>query len=197
MKWKFNIRDPKTRNILIIVFLGILGVVGWVQLIYIEKNKECGALQTKLAEKQKELNSILALKPQLHRLEMEIAAAQHKLDSLKSIFPDQKEVPKLIREITGVARVTSIYTTKFTPSADVEKEYYIENGYDIAVSGAYHDLARFFSFLAKMPLIINLSNVSIRTSPRLEESKKLSEERGTTISTVNASFRMTTFSSKK
>jgi type IV pilus assembly protein PilO len=152
---------------------------------------------TELGEKQKELNSILALKPQLARLEQEIAFAQHRLDSLKSIFPDQKEVPKLIREITGVARASGIFTTRFAPLPDIEKEYYIENRYDLSVEGGYHDLARFYSFLANMPLIINLSNVAIKTNPRIEESKKLSEEHGNTVTTTITSFRMTTFSSKK
>jgi type IV pilus assembly protein PilO len=150
-----------------------------------------------LEGKQKELNSILALKPQLARLEQEIALAQHRLDSLKSIFPDQKEVPKLIREITGVARASGIYTTRFNPLPDIEKEYYIENRYDLSVEGGYHDLARFYGFLANMPLIINLSNVVIKTNPGIEESKKLSEEHGNTVTTTVTSFRMTTFSSKK
>jgi type IV pilus assembly protein PilO len=185
------------RNPLLIVLFGILGVVWWQQMIYSEKNRVYVGLKTELEGKQKELNSILALKPQLARLEQEIAFAQHKLDSLKSIFPDQKEVPKLIREITGVARASGIFTTRFNPLPDIEKEYYVENRYDLSVEGGYHDLARFYSFLANMPLIINLSNVSIKTSPKIEESKKLSEEHGNAVTTTITSFRMTTFSSKK
>ena len=197
MALKFDIKNPKVRNPLLIVLFGILGVVWWQQMIYSEKNRVYVGLKTELEGKQKELNSILALKPQLARLEQEIAFAQHKLDSLKSIFPDQKEVPKLISEITGVARASGIFTTRFNPLPDIEKEYYVENRYDLSVEGGYHDLARFYSFLANMPLIINLSNVSIKTSPKIEESKKLSEEHGNAVTTTITSFRMTTFSSKK
>jgi len=50
-------------------------------------------LKTELEGKQKELNSILALKPQLARLEQEIAFAQHKLGLFEIHIPDQKEVP--------------------------------------------------------------------------------------------------------
>jgi hypothetical protein len=39
--------------------------------------------------------------------------------------------------------------------------------------------------------------VTIKTNPRVEESKKLSEEHGSAVSTVISSFTMTTFSSKK
>jgi type IV pilus assembly protein PilO len=197
MAFKLNLKNPQLREPLIIIAVGVAGIVLWYYSVYTQKNQICAKLKTELAGKQKELNNILALKPQLNRLEGEIAVAQHKLDSLKSIFPDQKEVPKMIREITGVARASGIFTTKFNPRPDVEQEYYIENRYDLSAVGGYHDLARFFSFLANMPLIINLGNVSIKTNPRIEESKKTSEEHGSPISTITASFTMTTFSSKK
>jgi type IV pilus assembly protein PilO len=197
MAFKLNIKNPKVRNPLIIAAVGIAGIALWYNMVYIDKNQLSMKLKAELSGKQKELNSILALKPQLNRIEGEIAAAQHRLDSLKSIFPDRKEIPKLIREITGVARASGISTTKFNPRPDIEKEYYIENHYDLTIAGGYHELARFYSFLANMPLIINLSKVAIKTNPRIEESKINSEEHGSMISTVAASFTMTTFSSKK
>jgi type IV pilus assembly protein PilO len=197
MAFKLNFKNPKLRNPLIVAVVGIAGIVGWVHFIYTEKNLAHIKVKADLAAKEKELNSILALKPQLNHIEQEIFAAQHKLDSLKSIFPDRKEIPKLLREITGVARASGISTTRFNPRPDVEREYYIENHYDLGVTGGFHDLGRFYSFLANMPLIVNLTKVSIRTNGGLEESKRLSEEHGSPISTVAASFTMTTFSSKK
>jgi type IV pilus assembly protein PilO len=197
MAFKLDLKNPKVRNPLLIACVGILGLVLWYQMVFTEKSIVHNGLKSELETKQKELNSILALKPQLARLEQEMAMAQHKLDSLKSIFPDQKEVPKLIREITGVARASGIFTTRFAPLPDVEKEYYIENRYDMSVEGGYHDLARFYSFLANMPLIINLSGVTIKTNPKIEESKAFSEEHGSTVNSTTATFRMTTFSSKK
>ena len=197
MAFKFDLKNPQVRDPLLIIAAGLAGAVIWYNTVYNDKHMVHVKLQTELVGKQKELNGILALKPQLNRLELELGAAQHKLDSLKSIFPDQKEIPKMIREITGVARASGIFTTKFTPKPDVEREYFIENHYDLSVVGGYHDLARFFSFLANMPLIVNLTNVSIKTNPGIEESKKNSEEHGSPVSTIVCSFTMTTFSSKR
>jgi type IV pilus assembly protein PilO len=197
MAVKINVKNPNVHQPLIIIAAALVGIAIWYYTVYTEKDCIRAKLKSELAGKQKDLNNILALKPQLNRLEEEIAVAQHKLDSLKSIFPDQKEVPKMIREITGIARASGVFATKFNPRPDVEREYYIENRYDLSVLGGYHELARFFSFLANMPLIINLSNVSIKTNPGVEESKKNSEEHGSPINTITASFTMTTFSSKK
>jgi type IV pilus assembly protein PilO len=197
MALKLNLKSPKLRNPLIVSLIGIAGIVFWVNTVYTDKNQSLVKLESDLNGKQKELNSILALKPQLNRIEEERAAAQHRLDSLKSIFPDRKEIPKLIREITGVAHAAGITATRFNPRPDVEREYYIENHYDMAIVGGYHDLARFYSFLANMPLIVNLTKVVIKMNPGLEASKKFAEEHGSTVSTITATFTMTSFSSKK
>jgi type IV pilus assembly protein PilO len=197
MNLKLNFKNPHLRNILIISAVGAASVVLWHQFVFAGIQRDTNNLKAELTRKQNELNSIQVLKPQLKKLEKDIVAASVKLDSLKSMFPDQKEIPKLIREITGVARASNIYTTRFNPLPDVQREYYVENRYDLSVTGGYHQLAQFFSFLANMPLIINLSNMSIQTNPSLAQSKQEAEEHGTPITSVVTSFQMTTFSSKK
>jgi type IV pilus assembly protein PilO len=194
---KINFKNPHIRNILLIFSIGAACTVVWYQMVFVGIQKEVSGLKVELTRKQNELNSIQILKPQLKKLENDIAVARIRLDSLKAMFPDQKEIPKLIREITGVARASNIYTTRFNPVPDIQREYYVENRYDISVTGGYHQLAQFFSFLANMPLIINLSNVSIKVNPTLSQLKQEAEEHGTPISSINASFQMTTFSSKK
>jgi type IV pilus assembly protein PilO len=197
MALKIDLKNPRVRNILIITAVGLAGTVLWYQTVYVEKRKTVDSLHIELERKQNELNSILALKPQLKKLEKDIAVAQVRLDSLKSMFPDQKEIPKLIREITSVARASEIYTTRFSPLPDIQREYYVENRYDMTVSGGYHQLAEFYSFLANLPLIINLTNVSIKVNSNIALLKKEAEEHGGPIASIVASFQMTTFSSKK
>jgi type IV pilus assembly protein PilO len=197
MNLKVDFKKPRVRNVLIILAVGLVLGFLWYQFVYVGINEETIRLESDLKKKQAELNNILILKPQLKTLEKDIAAAGVRLDSLKSMFPDQKEIPKLIREITGVARASNIYTTRFNPQPDVQREYYVENRYDLSVTGGYHQLAQFFSFLANMPLIINLSNVSIHENPSLAQSKKEAEEHGIPVTSITASFQMTTFSSKR
>lgn len=197
MNFKLNFKNPHVRNILIISAVGVASVVLWYQFVFVGIQRDTNNLKAELTKKQNELNSIQVLKPQLKKLESDIAAASVRLDSLKSMFPDQKEIPKLIREITGVARASGIYTTRFNPLPDIQREYYVENRYDLTVTGGYHQLAQFFSFLANMPLIINLSNVSIQMNPSLAQSKQEAEDHGTPITSITATFQMTTFSSKR
>jgi type IV pilus assembly protein PilO len=195
---KIDFKNPKVRNVLLIVALAVTMVVLWYQYIFAERQQSLQQLQTQREARQNQLNSILAMKPQLERLRKEIVSDRQTLDSLKSIFPDQKEIPKLIREITKVAATSGIATKKFTPQPDVVKEYYIENRYAMSVTGGYHQLANFFAFFANLPLIINLSGVSITANPAAAAAaKKENGEYNSAVPTVSVNFEMTTFSSKR
>jgi type IV pilus assembly protein PilO len=195
---KINFRNPNVTKGIFILLIGVLLAVAWYKFVYADKREEKIQLEKTKKQKQETLNNILAMKPELERIKVEIAAAQQRLDSLKSIFPDQKEIPRLIREITREAFNAGIHTTKFHPLPDIVKEYYIENRYSLSMTGGYHQLGVFFSNLANLPLIVNLSSVKIADNPQWKNSRddnaEYIEEGGQSLV---ASFEMTTFSSKQ
>jgi type IV pilus assembly protein PilO len=49
----------------------------------------------------------------------------------------------------------------FEPLAPVEKEFYAELPVKITLSGVYHDTAVFFEKVAKLPRIVNVSDISM------------------------------------
>jgi type IV pilus assembly protein PilO len=196
-KLKLDIKDPNVRNVLIavavIAFLGYM----WYDQVYVPLHTSIAALSDQKEKLDAELLKINALKPQLEKLRMEAAERTAKLDSLKNILPDRKEVARLIREMSTVNRRSNVATTRFTPKPDVEKEYYIENKYDVSVAGDYHNLGALFSYLANFQLIVNLSNVSITANPGYASGKSSSAPGVESQPSVLATFEMTTFSSKR
>ncbi|MDR2693010.1 MAG: type 4a pilus biogenesis protein PilO [Chitinispirillales bacterium] len=196
-KLKLDIKDPNVRNVLIGVGTILLLSYLWFDSFYSPKMEEINALTERKEKIEAELLKINALKPQLERLRQEAIIMAAKLDSLKNIFPDQKEVPRLIREITAVNRRSGVITTRFTPMPDVEKEYYIENRYNVSMLGDYHNLGALFSYFANFQLIVNLDNVAISANPGYGGGGKgagLYEEKQPTVLAV---FELTTFSSRK
>jgi len=170
---KINLKDPKYRPGILLVLIGIGIIALWYYYSYMPINVKLSELEQQFEAKQDTLRTIQALKPQLNLLREELQAASNKLDSLKSIFPDQKEIPKLLREITNVARASGIGTTKFNPMPDIEKEYYVENHYNMAVSGGYHQLAEFFAFLANLSRVVGLTGVPIPANLSISSANSL------------------------
>ncbi len=196
MKISLNLKNPKIRNPLIVIAITAVIAVLWQQYFYTPSMGKLISLQRKQKAKQDTLRTILALKPQLDVLRGELVKSQVKLDSLKSIFPDHKEIPKLLREINAVARASGITTTRFNPLPDVEREYYMENRYNLTIEGGFHELAEFFAFLANFALIINLTSVNIVASS-LNSAQPQNDLMEITGITVASTFEMTTFSSKR
>lgn len=194
---RINLRDRKVQIGLIILVAGIGGSVYWYNQMYEPQTVELAALRKKVDEKQQKLNTIKAMRPQLERIRAEIVAKRILLDSLKSIFPDQKEVPKLIHEITRLSNASNVLATTFNPMADVKREYYVENRYKLAMWGGYHDFATFLSRLANLRLIINLSEVKLLTHPDLSAAMGEDDAGGVPKNTIQATFTLTTFSSRR
>jgi Tfp pilus assembly protein PilO len=195
-KFALDIKDPNVRNTLIGVAVILFVSYLWFDSFYVPKMEEIKALTEKKEKVEAELLKINALKPQLERLRQEAVVMAAKLDSLKNIFPDRKEVPRLIREITAVNRRSGVITTRFTPMPDVEKEYYVENKYNVSMLGDYHNLGALFSYFANFQLIVNVDNLSISANPGYGGGKGAGpyEERQPS---VLAAFELTTFSSRK
>lgn len=194
-KLKIDLKNPNVRNVLVSVAIMLGLCYLWYDSVYRPKMEEITELTNKKEKVEGELLRINALKPQLDRLRQEAVVLDAKLDSLKNIFPDKKEVPRLIREITAVNRRSGVITTRFTPMPDVVQEYYVENKYNVSMLGDYHNLGALFSYLANFQLIVNLTNVSIGANPGY--GAKDAGVYADRQPSVLATFELTTFSSRR
>ncbi len=194
---KIDFKDKKIQIGAIIVLSTIILGFLWYQNIIVNKIAQKEDLKIDYQKKQDKLNRIYAMRPHLQELRENVAMLNTKLDSLRSIFPDQKEVPTLVKDIVRVAHKAGITTSKYTPKEPIVKEHYIENIDSVRVAGGYHELASFFNHLAGFEMIINLSDMHIKTNPRIQNYITNYKEYGEEIKSLEASFNMTTFSSRK
>jgi len=87
---KINLKDPKLKWPVLISVIGLGIIALWYYYAYTPTMIKITELQKKTTMKQDTLRTIQALKPQLNKLREELHVAELRLDSLKSIFPDQK-----------------------------------------------------------------------------------------------------------
>ncbi|KMQ51620.1 Type IV pilus biogenesis protein PilO [Chitinispirillum alkaliphilum] len=196
-KSKLNFSNPKVRNPLIALVVALVMGFLWYVQYYNDAQMQLQSQRRVKEQKEAELRTIIALRPQLDVLRREKIIAEQRLDSLRSIFPDHKHVPRLIKDLASVSKASNIVTTKFNPLPEIQREYYVENRYNVAVSGMYHSLGDFYAYLANFPLIINLSSVIISANPGYREAAANENQHGAFANSIVATFEMTTFSSKR
>ena len=122
---------------------------------------------------------ITELRQMSHRIQLNLAQAKSDAKNLEiyqrqykeaegrfklalQLLPDKKEIPNLLDGISRSGRHSGLEFLLFQPAREVLKEFYVEIPVKIQVIGGYHNLAMFFDKVAKLPRIVNISNLSIK-----------------------------------
>ncbi len=93
------------------------------------------------------------------------ATLEGKLDSLKAILPEEKDVADLLRRIQTLAAQSNLTIRHFRPRAITAKELHAEWPIEIEVEGAYHSVGLFLDRVAKLPRIINVGSIEMTGAP--------------------------------
>jgi type IV pilus assembly protein PilO len=140
-----------------------------------------------ISQQQTELHTVKATEMQLReKFEAKQQSAANleayieQLNTIKAYFhtllrqlPGSTEVPGLVEDIShiGLANGLTFRSIKLQPEKGLE--FYSELPIDIAVSGQYHQLAKFVSDLALLPRIVTLHDFTIKNENKESDGSRL------------------------
>ena len=157
--------------------------------IYVFYSQYATGVQAELALKQTRLNGLrvdinkgVATARRLGEFQSQVTELEHRLDALKNVLPEQKDVADTLRRIQGLATQSNLTLLRFTPVAPKQQPLYLEVPYQLIADGSFHNLALFFDRVAKFQRIINVGDISIAAKPRQDAN-----------STITATLTATTF----
>lgn len=88
---------------------------------------------------------------------------ESRLESLKAILPEEKDVAELLRRMQTLAAQSNLTIRHFRPRAIETKELHAEWPIEIEVEGAYHNVGEFLDRVSKLPRIINVGSMDMQT----------------------------------
>jgi len=88
------------------------------------------------------------------------------------LLPKEKEIPKLLKDISALGRNAGLDFLTFKPLADIPKDFYAEIPVTINVRGPYHNMGYFFDQVSKLERIVSVTNVKM-SSPKKEGGEML------------------------
>ncbi|MDP1569578.1 MAG: type 4a pilus biogenesis protein PilO [Vicinamibacterales bacterium] len=125
--------------------------------------------QEALATRQTELTAIraritvgLATARQLPEFRAQVDELTARLDSLKAILPDEKDVADLLRRIQTMAAQSDLTIRGFRPQAINTRTLHAEWPIGLELEGSYHNLGLFLDRVSKFPRIINVSGLVLQ-----------------------------------
>ncbi len=148
------------------VFLGILvfGLfyLGW----YKGKAAEISRLEARLSQLTREVNIAKEKEKELALLKKENADLEAKLERLKKVLPEKKEISKILKDVQKLASDVHLNVISFVPKPSVDRGLVAEWPIDIEVIGTYHNLGYFFDKLGKFTRIFNVGSIEIKALRR-------------------------------
>jgi type IV pilus assembly protein PilO len=148
------------------VFMCGLSIYGFWNFYATQAEADLALKQTHLTALNSDITKGVATARRLGEFQTEVTNLEHRLESLKNVLPEQKDVADILRRLQGLATQSNLTLLRFTPAPQRQLPLYAEVPYRLTAQGSYHNLGLFFDRVSKFPRIINVGDISLTASPR-------------------------------
>lgn len=150
-----------------------LTVYGFWSFYGTEAEAELALKQTHLSALNIDITKGIATARRLPEFQSEVTGLEHRLETLKNVLPEQKDVANVLRRLQGLAVQSNLTLLRFTPAAQKQLPLYAEVPYRLTAQGSFHNLGLFFDRVSKFPQIINVGDISVTASPRQDPNSTI------------------------
>jgi len=112
-------------------------------------------LRAQFEDRQRKAANFDAYRAQLAEIERDFGAMLRQL-------PGKTEVPSLLVDISQTGLGAGLEEQTFTPTGEIQKDFYAELPIKLRYTGSYHELGNFVSGIAALPRIVTLHDISIK-----------------------------------
>ena len=192
-----SLRDPRTPRIVISAAVGVAVVWGFfvadfLPFGYQRRAKEIGRLRTDYESVAAELEKARRTVASLPQLEREHAELQRRWTEAQQLLPTDKEMARLLMQITQAGEETGVEFELFKPGAPRPQEFFNENPVEVQVACGYHQLGVFLSRVANLSRLVNVSQLNLKGHDAKKREKLKTS--GREDETITANFLATAYS---
>ena len=157
------------------VVAGVLACIacGYYFLAYQPKRQEALELRAQAQELQRKLNNVRAVAANVAAFEREVADLERDLDRALEQLPNGKQFDDLLQDISTAGKQVGVEINSIEREPEVRHDFYAEVPFNLELEGGYHDLARFFEHIARLPRIVNVGSLDVRVQKERKKSTTL------------------------
>lgn len=156
---------PWWGQLLVFTFMGAVGIGAWIYLSQARKDA-LEVQRAELAAVRARIDKGMETARQLEDFRAQVGRLEARLEGLKAILPQEKDVADLLRRMQSLASQSNLTIRHFRPRAIAVRELHAEWPIEIEVEGAYHNVGQFFDKVSKLDRIINVGAIEMITTPR-------------------------------
>ena len=141
---------------------------GFHQFYVSEAQADIDARQARLSTMRAEVARGVATARRLPEFQGQVTELEQRLESLRAVLPEQKDVAEILRRVEGLAVQSNLKIQRFTPQPTKQEALYAALPIKLRAEGTYHDLGLFLDRISKFPRIINVSEILITAKDKPE-----------------------------
>lgn len=160
------------------VLAGLVALLGagYFFGFYQAKSEQLGGLRARELELQRKLTEVRSIAANIAAFESEIAELEIKLSDALRQLPNEQQLEVLLTDISNLGKTAGIEIKSFKREEERVHDFYAEVPIALTFEGRFHDIARFFDLVAKLPRIVNMGAIqmSVASQTDLETRLKVS-----------------------
>ena len=148
-------------GLLVGLAIGGLALFAGYRIRLSEMNETIERQESRIIDLDDQIRRGEAARAQLPQFEERVEALEKELERLLVILPDRRNVHDVLRRFKDLAEREDFNLLQFTPSSEVEQDYFNEWPITLRVQGTYHNLARFFDRMSRLSRIFNVDTLTV------------------------------------
>jgi type IV pilus assembly protein PilO len=158
---------PSSSRILLLALMLVLLGAAYYSALHGPLTEEIDTAQLRKTQLDEQLRAAKELQARFLRLREELEQRKVAEQELVRVLPPRAEIAQMLAEINRLGELSGLSIQSVEPQSEKAAQFYYRIPVNLAVSGKYHQLAKFFYNVSRLQRAINMENIVI-TQPRLQ-----------------------------
>ena len=147
---------------------------GYYFAIFEAENEQLQVLRAKELELQRKLSEVRSIAANIAAFEVEITELEAQLAVALRQLPNEKQLEVLLADISNLGKTAGVEIKSFRRQNEQVHDFYAEVPISVRLEGSFHDIARFFDSISKLPRIVNMGSIQMKVANASEVDTRLS-----------------------
>ena len=190
-----DFKDAKIQKIALGIMAFFVVVYFWHSRLYTQYDQQIAAQTQEFERITTELRSVEMRAKSLEALKLEYTDLLNRYDDIEALLPEVKQIPSFLVQLHTASSLTGTRITAIQPQSIGSEEFYNVASFEISMTGAYHDIGSFISYVANFPFIANIDNLQLTALQAAVSSAAAAEAltENKKNETVSAVFTLSTY----
>lgn len=91
----------------------------------------------------------------------------------KKVLPDEAETPSFLSSMQNIATTSGVTLSSYRPEDESVDEYFVRVPMSLAITGRFHQIARFMYGVGKLDRVINIEDIQMTVLPQEKEDSDI------------------------